>query len=119
MNKNWKLTSEKEYNYNGMPIVDLYANYAACQKDNFMRFESNGQHIIDEGATKCSGTAAQQVTYQYYYSSYYNEITIVLQGGQYVSLDIMNLNNTTLETRQYYYNQQGNYVYKQSVYTTF
>ncbi|HRI62350.1 MAG TPA: hypothetical protein PK228_21565, partial [Saprospiraceae bacterium] len=52
----WKLSSSvATFTFNGTPqTVDVYAQLAACDKDNFVEFKADGSLISDEGATKCN-----------------------------------------------------------------
>jgi hypothetical protein len=48
--KNWQMSGETT---NG---TDTYANRAACSKDDFIYFKSDGGFIFNEGAVNCSSS---------------------------------------------------------------
>ena len=86
----------------------------ACQRDNFERYETNGTHTVDEGATKCDPTDPQTETgtWAFYDSAtklifdpgpdtdtvniIRNDGTVLILGGSYIKM------GDTLETRATY-----------------
>jgi type IV pilus biogenesis protein CpaD/CtpE len=76
-NKNWTITAET---ISAMgQSEDLYADYKACEKDNFVKFATDGKVTFDEGATKCASTDPQTETYNWSFSN--NEGTLVISNG--------------------------------------
>lgn len=61
MANQWKLTEAKaSATIAGSPFeVDYYNILIACQKDNFLDFNTGGVVVMDEGASKCTPTAPQ------------------------------------------------------------
>jgi len=61
MAKNWKITAVKiNGTVNGTAgEVDYYNYLIACQTDNFLKFNTGGVVVVDEGAAKCAPTAPQ------------------------------------------------------------
>ncbi len=58
----WQLTGAN-FSESGVTVFDLYSTVmTSCQTDNFYTFNSNNTVTVDEGATKCSDTAAQTTT---------------------------------------------------------
>jgi hypothetical protein len=57
MAKNWNPTAIKlSATVGGNNLeLDYFAQLNACQKDNFLKFDSGGKVILDEGPNKCSG----------------------------------------------------------------
>ncbi len=115
VNRNWRLTAETEQ-IGGWQPTDVFASYQACEKDNFIRFEGNGQLKMDEGATKCS-PSDPQTTFMNYYFNGYSTITLNASGMQQ-QLYIQNLDANTLVVQSNYYTPQG-YTYNTKTYTSF
>jgi hypothetical protein len=110
MAKNWKVTAAKAKGTVNGSTIDLdYYNYLVdCQKDNFLKFNTNSIVIVDEGALKCTPTAPQ--TTQGNWSLTENATTgdILMVNGNILlsyglvnnsarNLKILTLNNQTLK----------------------
>ena len=94
MAKNWNATSIPTSGTISTPLgssqfqLDYITQMPACQKDNFLKFESNGKVTMDEGASKCITGNPQ--TLQGTWSLSNNQLTI--QGDV---LKNFNLSTTT------------------------
>lgn len=60
MNARWKVATSTSVMMG--QTVDLYSILPSCQVDNIFIFNQNRSVTIDEGATKCDPSAAQQTT---------------------------------------------------------
>lgn len=81
---------------------DDYAQYSACEKDNFYKFNTNKTVVADEGPTKCDPSDPQTTTIAWDFNS---DQTKLLTGANY-SEDILELSATTLRLRE-----TGSYTY--------
>ena len=85
----------------GSPITDIYAQFAACDKDDFIRFDTPGAFKEDEGANKCSSSSTQTRTGTWVFGS--NETVITIAGNNLSnsgSLTVADLSATTLKATQ-------------------
>ena len=109
-NRNWVVTAATVSpglpNPNGgSPITDLYAQFSACEKDDFIRFEAASVFKEDEGATKCSSGSSQTRIGTWAFGS--NDAVITIGGtvdnsGSYNVADLSD--NTMKLTQSYAYN---------------
>jgi hypothetical protein len=76
-NKNWTVTAET-LAAAGM-TQDLYSQMDACEKDNFVKFTSDGKGTFDEGATKCDPTDPQTENFNWSFGN--NESVLTLSDG--------------------------------------
>lgn len=53
----WRLTSYISYTITG--IVDVYASYSDCRKDDLLSFNKDGTAEINEGPSKCDASDPQ------------------------------------------------------------
>lgn len=92
--KAWKLTAQVVSpplpTENGTLVTDLYAQYAACVKDDLATFRDNGTVLFDEGASKCVSTDPQTVTGIWAFNTTETVLSITLDG-ETTSYDIVNL----------------------------
>ena len=101
-NGKWKLTGA---NFNG--VFDLMSSFKDCQKDNTYTFNSNKTITADEGASKCSDTAAQSKT-DGSWALISNESQLSISGSSItgafgsasIAGNIITLNNTTLQIKK-------------------
>lgn len=85
--------------------TDGYAGLPNCQKDNFLKFNTNLTAVYDEGATKCSSSAAQSKQATWSYNSAETQLTIIDPSvpagsvGNTITADILQLTATTLQVK--------------------
>ena len=106
-NKNWVVTaatiSPGLQNPNGgAPITDLYAQFSACDKDDFIRFEAASVFKEDEGANKCSSSSNQTRTGIWAFGSNDTVITIGGSVDNSGSYNVAELSDNTLKLTQLY-----------------
>ena len=94
----WKraaLTSNPAYDWNGSGTAhtDILAHMAACEKDDFETYKTNGELEINEGATKCDPAADQTWSLTW---AFINNETVILFEGMYEYI-IDELTETTLK----------------------
>ncbi|OON70728.1 hypothetical protein B0919_01560 [Hymenobacter sp. CRA2] len=58
MGQTWTLTDETEQLGTAAPVSTFNA-YAACKKDNTLKFQASSVMSMDEGTVRCTPTAAQ------------------------------------------------------------
>lgn len=99
---NWKLVAQTYHgDYDGDGTVDavdynMYADFEACEKDNFMKFNTDGSGIADEGPSKCDAADPQTETVEWLFKE--NETILKIQQG-FIALDfkILELTSSTLK----------------------
>ena len=100
-NKNWVLSAQTVspgYNAGGGTIItDLYGQKQACEKDDFIRFETPNVLKFDEGATKCSSSSPQTTTGTWVFNADQTIITVTPQGGMPQSANLLELTDTSLK----------------------
>lgn len=102
--KNWRISAQT-YSVavsNGTPTVsDEYANSAACERDNFLKFNTNKSLTADEGATKCSPSDPQTQSGTWDLTTNDTKLTLAdpSQGGVPIPFDVVALSATTLHLR--------------------
>lgn len=78
--------------------ADVSGFVNACYKDNVLTFQSNGNGLFDEGATKCNAGDPQTINYTWNFTN--NGTTLNVTGnvvaGQSGSFTVINLNDTQL-----------------------
>jgi hypothetical protein len=97
--KNWIITAatiSPGVNIGGTIITDFYGQYQPCDKDDFIRFERPSVFKSDEGATKCNMTSPQTTTGTWVFNSDQTIVTVTEQGGAPVSINILELTDSTL-----------------------
>lgn len=78
--------------------VDVSAFVPACNKDNVMTFQSNGNGTLDEGATKCNSGDPQTTNFNWNFTN--NGTTLNVTGGIFAgqsgSFTVITLKDTQL-----------------------
>ena len=59
MAKNWKVTAVKAVPSGTSVEFDVFTLLVDCQKDNFLKFNTGGVVVFDEGPVKCTPTSPQ------------------------------------------------------------
>ena len=78
-------------------ITDFYAQLLDCEKDDLMKFETNGKITDDGGATKCDPNDPQTTSEgTWVFSANGESVTVSYPGDDPVSFEIITLNETTL-----------------------
>lgn len=100
--KNWRVTAEvTTVVANGTTTTeDEYAQYEACQKDDYLKFETNKVVKFDEGALKCDGNPQTQ-TGTWDFNSDQTKISLSNSefGPLVVPFEIVDLTETTLKVK--------------------
>ncbi len=76
----------------GVPDLNMFGFVENCNKDNFIKFNTNFSFVTDEGATKCDPTDPQTETDIWSFGP--SESTIIMDGD---SQKIENLDATQLK----------------------
>lgn len=84
--------------------IDVYASYPSCRRDDFVKFDANGNWTIDEGATMCAGSTQQSRTGTWSFNTAETELTILDPGSpvpaaRAVTATVVQLNASTLQTK--------------------
>jgi len=85
----WKITAytlETTTGTNPTTSRDIYAQSASCAKDNFQTFNKDGIWVQDEGLTKCSTTAPQQISSHWDLTSSETKLTLDTEVYDLVAL---------------------------------
>ncbi|MDO7885897.1 lipocalin family protein [Hymenobacter cheonanensis] len=102
--KSWRISAQT-YSVavnSGTPTVsDEYASSPACERDNFLKFNTNKSLTADEGATKCSPSDPQTQSGSWDLTTNDTKLTLAdpSQGGIPIPFDIVDLSATTLHLR--------------------
>ncbi|MCF8367689.1 MAG: lipocalin family protein [Bacteroidales bacterium] len=98
---NWKVTAmtiDPGINFFGTIYTDFYAQMEACEKDDLIKFNSNGTITDDEGATKCDANDPQATTEGTWVLSADNsQLTIDYPDEDPITMTIITLNATTFK----------------------
>lgn len=103
--KNWRLTADKTTSTSSVSpnsvVTDEYATSPACERDNFIKFNTNKTAVYDEGATKCSTSDPQTASAAWDFNSDATKLTFTDPSGSGLSIqeDILELTATTLRLR--------------------
>lgn len=89
----WQITGSKTTTTvnNTSTVDDDYASWDACEKDNFITFNTNNTYTADEGATKCNSNDPQTDIGNWAFVN--SEKSLLIDG---TSLNIDEFNNSTL-----------------------
>ena len=85
--------------------TDAYAGLPSCQKDNFLKYNSDLTAIADEGATKCSTSAPQSKQGTWSFNATETQITIIDPSvpagttGNTITADILQLTATSMRLK--------------------
>jgi hypothetical protein len=85
--------------------ADGFTNQPSCVKDNFSKFNSDLTATYDEGATKCSTSAAQTKQGTWSFNAAEDQITVVDPSvpagsvGNTITADLLQLTATTLQIK--------------------
>jgi hypothetical protein len=112
--KNWIISAQTVspgISSGGTIITDIYGQFQACDKDDFIRFEKPNVFKDDEGATKCLTANPQTTTGTWVFNADQTIITITGQGGNPVSANITELTDTSLKFTFTQTNAGINYTY--------
>jgi hypothetical protein len=95
--KNWRLaaatiTADSK-------TTDEYAASDACERDNFIKFNSNNTVVVDEGANRCDPSNAQTQTSTWDFNNDQTKLSIPVYAGLTIAADIVELSATTLHVR--------------------
>jgi len=99
--KSWRLTAEQTVVvYNGKTTTeDGFGDYKACEKDNFLKFNSDKSLVADEGASKCSTSDAQTEKGTWDFNSDQTKLTFSQGGALSFTFDLADLSETTLKIK--------------------
>jgi hypothetical protein len=79
--------------------TDEYATSEACERDNFIKFNTDKTVIVDEGATRCDPSDMQTQTSTWDFNSDQTKLTVPIYAGVSLAADIVELTPTTLHVR--------------------
>jgi hypothetical protein len=102
--KSWKITADvsTEVGANGQTITtDEYARYPACDKDDYLKFQTDKKLISNQGTLKCDPTSAQEQTGAWDFNSDQTKLTIAdpTLSGLVLQADIVELTASTLKIK--------------------
>lgn len=98
--KNWRQTAgtaDPGLPNNGTIVTDYFGQLNACAKDNIDRFEKPNVYKSDEGTNVCTGST-QTTVGTWVFSSDESKITVTA-GSQSLSMEIVELTETTLKVK--------------------
>ncbi len=122
--KSWRVTADvtTTTGITGIPTsVNNYVTYAACEKDDFYKFEANKVFKVDEGATKCDPTDPQTEIGAWDLNSDQSKIMLSSPelGGISLPFEIVELTETTLKVKASIPATPDNTVTQSYTYTAF
>lgn len=88
---NWKMVAETTSG------TDSFQNHEECETDNTFTFNTNGEAIFDEGATKCDVYAEQTTTGSWAFSDNEKKKVILTETNLALEIDIMELTSTSMK----------------------
>ncbi|TGE20479.1 DUF5004 domain-containing protein [Hymenobacter aquaticus] len=99
--KDWVMTAQTVdpglVDDNGKVVTDLFPYLNACDKDDLMRFETNGSCTLNEGPSRCDPSSPQQYTGSWSFDSNETVLKTTLQGMGSSSYNIVELSDKTLK----------------------
>lgn len=84
------------FNFNGVIVTDLFAQYEDCEKDGTTKFLTNGTYAEDEGSLKCDASDPQTLTGTWVFNPGETVLTMTETGEAPVSYTIVTLTSTSL-----------------------
>jgi Lipocalin-like domain len=100
--RKWKITAdvtEVKVGAAATVTTDEFANYAACEKDDYLIFRSDKSLTADPGTIKCSPSDAAE-TGVWDFNSDQTRLTVGVSGSALtLQADIVQLDNSTLKLR--------------------
>ena len=102
--KNWRVSADvsTEVGSNGQTVTtDGYAKYQACEKDDYVKFNSDKTLKSNQGTNRCNSSDPQEETGSWDFNSDQTKLTLVNPnfGGLAIQLDLVELTATTLKTK--------------------
>lgn len=101
--KSWRLSADKITSTVGTTsnTTDEYASSPACERDNFIKFNTNKTATFDEGPTKCNTPDPQTESGTWDFNSDGTKLTLTDPSGSGLAIqeDILELTATTLRLR--------------------
>ncbi|GAB2947125.1 hypothetical protein GCM10027048_10180 [Hymenobacter coalescens] len=94
--RRWRLTAVTS-TANGTATTDLYATLAACEKDDFLRFQRNGIALQEAGVLKCDPNEPASIPFAWNFAS--SSTLRMGLSGQVRTYDLVSLSYTTLKLR--------------------
>lgn len=98
-NKNWKFVTAM-INFGSFQIPYTLDSMDACDRDNFMRFLTNGTLNFDQGPVKCNPDDAQVESSQWKW--YSNETKLIFDGD---TADVLTNSGSVLKLKSTYFDQ--------------
>jgi hypothetical protein len=95
--KSWRLSAATITA--GTSKTDEYATAQACERDNFIKFNTNKSVVVDEGPTRCDPADMQTQTSTWDFNNDQTKLTIPVYAGVSIAADIVELSATTLHVR--------------------
>jgi hypothetical protein len=95
---------------NGTPVTtDEYAASSACERDNFIKFNTNKTLVVDEGASRCDTSDPQTQNGTWDFNSDQTKLTMIdpSQGSVPIQFDIVELSASKLQLRYSYSYSSG------------
>ena len=100
--KNWKVSAQTTATTTSgtTTTTDDFAMARACEKDNFLKFQTDKTVRADEGATKCNTADPQTQNGVWDFNSDQTKLTLGIAGSAIVGqFDLVELTATTLRLR--------------------
>jgi hypothetical protein len=99
----WRLTAQTTtvVSNGTTTVTDEYAKLAACQRDNFTKFNSNNTLVINEGATTCNpqNPRTWDGDWEYVNGDQNKLVFSAYISSSRVPFDVLELSATTLRLR--------------------
>jgi hypothetical protein len=89
-NAAWKALKSETLSTGSTTWIDVTSSNPACKFDDILKYNTDFQFVIDEGATKCSPSSPQSTNSAWSFQS--NE-TILNAGGQLGEISLLDANN--------------------------
>jgi hypothetical protein len=111
-NKSWRLTAFTTISTTAVTgsspstsTSDEYAKLQACEKDDFLKFNTDKILIDDEGPSKCNTADSQRITSQWDFNSDQTKLLVTSTGSlsSTETGDIIELSVSTLRLRKTFY----------------
>ncbi|HEX8659275.1 MAG TPA: lipocalin family protein, partial [Hymenobacter sp.] len=93
--KNWRISADVTTTVGTSAPDDNYARMPACEKDDFLKFNTNNSCILDAGQLKCNSAEPQTTTGTWNFTD--NDTKLTIDGDVY---EVVEVSESTLKIKE-------------------